>query len=90
MILSKRLENTGSRMYFCPDLMVVHNHAETTKKFIAALRMLEIDFNANYYFYKTYMHSSVALLSIAKVSFFIYLLLIKVKHTVKHFFLRRG
>ena len=84
MILSKRMEAAGYSIYYCKDLEVIHNHAQTTKKALAAFRMVEIDFESNYYFYKTYKHTSPVLLGLAKVSFWLYRTLFKAKQSVKH------
>lgn len=79
-ILAKRLEAVGSRVYFCRELSVIHRHAESTKKAIAAFRMVEIGFDANCYFYKTYMHTSPLALCFYKISFRIFKLLYLLKH----------
>ncbi len=69
MILSKRLERVGYNIYFLREIEIIHNHAQTTKKTISQLKSTEIDFHANYYFYKNYTDASAATLFLAKVSF---------------------
>ncbi len=83
MILAKRLEAVGSRVYFCREIEVVHKHAESTKKALAAFRMTQIDFEANYYCYKNYLHTSPILLALAKLSFALFTGLFKVKQLFK-------
>ncbi len=69
MILSKRLERAGYTIYFLKEIELIHNHAETTKKTISQLKVTEIDFYANYYFYKNYTNTSPVILFLAKMSF---------------------
>lgn len=83
MILAKRLEAVGSRVYFCREIEVIHKHAESTKKVLAAFRMTQIDFEANYYCYKNYLHTSPILLALAKVSFWLFTALFKLKQKLK-------
>lgn len=83
MILAKRLEAVGSKVFFCREIEVVHKHAESTRKALAAFRMTQIDFAANYYFYKTYMHTSPLVLALAKLSFVLFTGLFKVKQLFK-------
>jgi len=83
MILAKRLEAVGSRVYFCREVEVIHKHAESTRKALAAFRITQIDFEANYYFYKTYMHTSPLVLALAKLSFALFTGLFKVKQLFK-------
>lgn len=72
MILSRRMERSGYAVWFCRELKLIHNHAQTTKKSIAFLKGLEIDFNAIWYYYKTYTNTSFALLILAKWNFALY------------------
>lgn len=83
MILSKRMESKGYGVYYCDELQLIHNHAQTTQKSLNALRMTQIDFEANYYFYKTYMHTSPVILALAKASFGIFCALFKLKQRIK-------
>lgn len=83
MILAKRLEAVGSRVFFCREAEVVHNHAQSTQKALAVFRMTEIDFAANYYFYREYMHTPKALLALAKGSFWVFTALFKLKQVLK-------
>lgn len=69
MILSKRLEQVAYNMYFLKEIELIHNHAETTKKTISQLKISEIDFFANYYFYKNYTNTSPIILFLAKMNF---------------------
>lgn len=69
MILSKRLERAGYSEYYLKEIELIHNHAETTKKTISHFKAVEIDFNANYYFYKNYTNTSFITLFLSKISF---------------------
>ena len=79
-ILAKRLEAIGSRVYFCREVAVIHKHAESTKKAIAKFRMVEIEFDANCYFYSSYMGTSKACILCAKTCFKLYRLMFQAKH----------
>ena len=83
MILAKRLEAVGSRVYFCREVEVIHQHAQSTKKAMAEFQMKKIDFAANYYFYKTYMHTSPVVLALAKLTFALFTGLFRVKQLFK-------
>ena len=72
MILSRRMESVGYKVWFCQELKVIHNHAQTTKKTIAFIKGLEIDFYAVWYYYKTYTNTSPFLLMFAKWIFMAY------------------
>lgn len=82
MILSKRLEAQGYHVFYCGEVNVVHKHAQTTKKAISSFRNTQIDFEANYYFYKTYQHTSPIMLWLARVSFVTFKALITLKHKI--------
>lgn len=83
MILSKRMEAAGYRIYYCKELEVIHNHAQTTKKALAAFRMVEIDFYANLYFYKYYANTSGVILFCAEISFKLLKLCINIKNALR-------
>lgn len=69
MMLSKRMQKVGYYVYYFKDLEVIHNHAATTKKSISQLKMTEIDFYANYHFYKNYTSTPSVILFLAMLSF---------------------
>lgn len=72
MILSRRMEAVGYQVWFCREVSVIHNHAQTTKKTISLMHSREIEFDAVRYYYKTYTGTSLALLTLAKWNFAIY------------------
>lgn len=84
MIIAKRLESVGSRVYFCRDVEVIHKHAESTKKALTTFRMAEVDFDANCYFYSRYMGVSKTKITCAKISFALYRVLFHTKQKIKH------
>ena len=69
MILTKRLQQVGYNIYYLKEIEVTHNHAQTTKKTISQLKILEIDFLANCYFYKNYLNTPPIIIFLAKLSF---------------------
>lgn len=72
MILSRRMEAAGYQVWFCKELEVIHNHAQTTKKTISIMRGRELDFQAVWYYYKTYTKTSALLLTLAQWNFAVY------------------
>lgn len=72
VILSRRMEHIGKEIWFCRELSVVHNHAQTTKKSLSTLKMRQIDYESNRYYYKEYEHTGSFLLKLADCSFAIY------------------
>lgn len=72
MILSRRMESAGYNVWFCRDLEVIHNHAQTTKKSISIMKGRELDFQAVWYYYKTYTKTSALLLTLAQWNFAVY------------------
>ncbi len=82
MILSKRLASVGSSVYFCNELEVVHFHAETTKNHISTINAMEIDFEANCYFYEKYACTSKWMITFARMSFALYKALYRLKKGV--------
>lgn len=83
MILSKRLERVGFSVYFCADIIVVHDHGTTIKKAIDSWSMMRIDFNSVYYFYENYTDASKLMLWTAKFSFWLLVTLCNIKATLK-------
>lgn len=71
-ILSRRMEKAGYSVWFCRELAVIHRHAQTTKNALSRLRVLELDFQAMHYYYKTYTKTSKAVLVLAKWNFALY------------------
>lgn len=72
MILSRRMEKSGYQVWYFRELPVIHNHAQTTKKSISIMRGRELDFNAVWYYYRTYTNTSGFLLTVAKWNFAFY------------------
>lgn len=72
MILSRRLEAVGSKVWFCRELEIIHNHAQTTKKALSIIKGRELDFQAVWYYYKTYTSTSAFLLRLAQWNFSVY------------------
>lgn len=71
-ILSRRMERAGYSVWFCREVSVIHNHAQTTKNAMSRLKILELDFNAMCYYYKTYASASKFVLLLAKWNFAIF------------------
>lgn len=71
-ILSRRMERVGYDVWFCRELAVIHNHAQTTKNAMSRLKILELDFQAMSYYYKTYTPTSPIILGLAKCNFVLF------------------
>lgn len=78
-ILAKRFERIQSKVYFCNELKVVHDHGATTTNHLKMLEMFKIDFQSNYYLYQKYMNASPVVLFLSKVSVRIYIFCFNVK-----------
>lgn len=83
LILSRRMEKAGYKVWFCPKVSVVHNHAQTTKKAISLMQSREIEFRAVWYYYKTYTNTSALLLALAKWNFALYKFLFLATRKIK-------
>lgn len=87
MILSKRLEAVGAHPYFCAEQKIIHNHGQSTRNAISAIRVKELDLDANCYFYKAYWGCGNWVITLAKLNFSLYkaifLLWQKIKSTSK-------
>lgn len=69
LILSRRLVRKGYSTWYCPELSVVHQHAQTTKKALSSLRAKDINFQSIYYYYKNYTDTSAAVLFLSKINY---------------------
>lgn len=72
MILSKRMEAAGYSVYFCPEVNVIHQHGQTTKTVLSALRGIELAFDTSCYFYGNYGGASKGLITFARGNFRIF------------------
>lgn len=71
-ILARRMERAGYSVWFCRELAVIHNHAQTTKNALSRLKILDLDFHAMCYYYKTYTSASKLVLLLAKWNFAVF------------------
>jgi GT2 family glycosyltransferase len=71
-ILSRRMERAGYSVWFLRELTVIHKHAQTTRNALSRLRIMELDFNSMWYYYKTYTSASNFVLGLAKCNFAIF------------------
>ena len=55
MILSERLKRIGKRVYYFPEVSVVHEHGATTKKHYDKVRIREFKYRSEKYYYRTYV-----------------------------------
>lgn len=71
-ILSRRMERAGYSVWFCKELAVIHNHAQTTKNALSRLKIMELNFHAMCYYYQAYTSTSKFLLGLAKCNFAVF------------------
>ncbi len=55
MILSERLRKIGKGVYYYPEVSVVHEHGATTRKYYDKVRIRELKYQSEKYYYKTYI-----------------------------------
>ena len=55
MILSERLRKIGKGVYYYPEVSVVHAHGATTRKYYDKVRIRELKYQSEKYYYKTYI-----------------------------------
>lgn len=89
LILSRRMEAIGCVTWYCAELAVIHQHAQTTKKALSALRGKQINFDSILYYYKNYTNTSALVLALAKLNFFIHKSVYFCAHKIKDC-VRRG
>lgn len=53
-ILAKRLEQVGKKVYYCPQVTVIHDHGATTSKHLNLMRRLKIQAKSEKYYYTAY------------------------------------
>ena len=55
MILSERLRKIGKGVYYYPEVSVVHEHGATTRKYYDKVRIRELKYQSEKYYYTTYI-----------------------------------
>lgn len=55
MILAERLKRIGKGVYYYPEVSVVHEHGATTRKYYDKVRVRELRYRSEKYYYKTYI-----------------------------------
>lgn len=83
LILGRRLEAIGCSVWFCRELEVIHQHAQTTKKVLSSIRGKEINFDSIWYYYNNYTDASTFVLTLAKVNFLLHKLIYLCIHGLK-------
>lgn len=74
-ILTERMYKINKKAYYFPDVKVIHEHNQTVGKFINNKKKMELDFNSNAYYYKTYKKVNRFSIFLGKINhyFFFYL-----------------
>lgn len=55
MILSERLKRIDKGVYYYPEVSVIHEHGATTKKYYDRVKVRELKYLSEKYYYKTYI-----------------------------------
>lgn len=55
MILSERLGRIGKRVYYFPEVPVVHEHGATTRRYFDRVKVREMKYRSEKYYYRTYV-----------------------------------
>lgn len=66
-ILAQRMKAIGRKMYYYPQRSVVHMHGATTNRY-SRRRSYDWQFESNLYYYRTYCHTSVFMLWLARIT----------------------
>lgn len=88
LILSRRMTANNYCTWYCDELHVVHQHAQTTKKALSALRAKDINFQSIHYYYKTYTNTSGFVLLLARVNYWIHRSVFWCAHKLSELFRR--
>jgi len=72
IILSERLNKIGKKVYYFPEVAILHEHGLTISKHLDAKKMLFTQFYNECYYYETYRKISKLSIQIGKLSVYIY------------------
>ncbi|MDQ0974609.1 N-acetylglucosaminyl-diphospho-decaprenol L-rhamnosyltransferase [Neobacillus niacini] len=89
IILSERLVKCGYTTYFLDDLTIIHDHGQTVKKAMSALKGIECSFESNLYYYEEYKKCSRIVLTLAKINFLLFKKIFLIRHRIVEFIRRR-
>lgn len=68
-ILTERMKKINKKVYYYPEVVVLHEHGTTTKKHLKNRIKEKIAFNSECYYYKTYIHTNKIQIFIGKLFF---------------------
>lgn len=55
MILSERMKRIGKGVYYYPAVSIVHEHGDTTRKYYDEVRIRQLKYASDSYYYRTYI-----------------------------------
>lgn len=67
-ILTERMYSIGKRVYYCPDVTVLHEHNQTIGKFIMEKERILLEFESNSYYYQKYKNVSAFTILIGRIT----------------------
>lgn len=68
-ILSERMKQIGKKVYYTPEVTVLHEHRATTDKHLKKKLQNKLAFQSECYYYKKYIGTNILLIYIGKVIF---------------------
>ena len=69
MILSERLRKVGKKVYYYPEVAVVHEHGATTRKYYDELKVRSMKFESECHYYRTYRHTPSWQFAVARFTY---------------------
>jgi len=69
LILSERLKRIGKKVYYYPEVSVVHEHGFTTTRYFDKVRIREMMFESECYYYRTYIGTPMWQIKLARITY---------------------
>lgn len=79
LILTERMKNIGKKVYYYPNVSVIHEHATTIKKHYSMLKMEKLNFQSAQYYYHVYKQTPLWKIKLGKILYFTFWNLILLK-----------
>ncbi|MBQ6086505.1 MAG: glycosyltransferase family 2 protein [Bacteroidales bacterium] len=70
-ILSERMKGIGRKVWYCPGVSVLHEHGATTGKYYDRLKIREMKFSSDCYYYRKYIGTPGWQIALARFTYFL-------------------
>ena len=70
-ILSERMKGIGRQVWYYPSVSVLHEHGATIGKYYDKVKVREMKFRSDCYYYRTYIGTPRWQIAIARLTYFI-------------------